>query len=269
MKTDRVRALLLFFWVALTILMTILAEVIPIGGQTTGQLSARYPTLITPAGYAFAVWGLIYMGLAGFAVYQALPGQQRSERLRALRGPLLVNLAANVAWILAWHHTHIGLSLVAIVTMLVSLMVAYLRLSRYPVSSRAEIWLVRAPISVSLGWMMVATVVNAVVWLRSLAGDGGAMAPLWAVVALVLTAGACGVVTLRQQDWAFTLSALWALTAIAVQQSGTPTVAATALLAASAIALAKTVGGIVGAERPVRSEPNPQRRRALPPGKTA
>src|ERR1041385_6980356 len=113
MKNDRIRAILLFFWVAVTILINVLAEVSPLGGQTTGDVLERFPTLITPAGYASLLWSLIYAGLIGLAVYQALPHQQQSAPLRAIRGPLLVNLAANVAWLLAWHQDQIFLSLVA------------------------------------------------------------------------------------------------------------------------------------------------------------
>jgi tryptophan-rich sensory protein len=269
MKTDRIRAVLLFFWVGLTITMNILAEVIPLGGQTTGQVSDRYPTLITPAGYAFSLWALIYAGLAGFAVYQALPRQQHSETLRAIRGPLLVNLAANVAWVIAWHQDRISLSLVAMIALLLSLVTAYIRLDRFPVGSRAETWLVRAPISVYLGWVTVATAVNAAVWLRSLGWDGGDTAPFWAVIALCVVTLVCGAVTLRQQDWAFALTALWALTAIAVQQSDTPSVAATALLAASVIAFAKLMGGLGSGPTRVRPASDTGQRGSLPPRRAA
>jgi hypothetical protein len=260
MKNDRIRAILLFFWVVLTVLINILAEVFE-----------RYPTLITPAGYAFLLWGPIYLGLIGLSVYQALPRQQRSERLRAIRGPLLVNLAANVAWVLAWHHDQIFLSLFAMATMADSLATAYARLDSFPVSSRAEFWLVRTPISVYLAWTTVATIVNTAVWLVASRVDSGDTAPFWAAMALTVAAIVCGVITLRQQDWAFALTALWALTAIAVQQSGTPPVAAAALLAASVVALAKTIGGITGIPAaPSRPEPTPDRQRqALPSGKTA
>jgi hypothetical protein len=270
MKNDRIRAILLFFWVALTILISILAEAIPLGGQTIGDVLERYPTLITPAGYASALGCLIYAGMIGLAVYQALPHQQRSTRLRAIRGPLLVTLAANVAWILAWHHDRIFLSFVAMVTMAGSLAAAYVRLDRFPVGSRAELWLVRTPLSLSLAGVILATLLNTAVWLLTLGIDGGNATPIRAVVTLIVAAALCGAITLRQQDWPFTLAVLWMLTAIAAGQSGTPPVAATALLAASFVALAKTIGGITGLPAARRLEPTPEQQpRSLPPGTVA
>ncbi len=58
------------------------ANIVPINGQTTGGVSDRFPTLVTPAGFAFIIWGIIYLFLAGFVVYQALPAQARNPRLR-------------------------------------------------------------------------------------------------------------------------------------------------------------------------------------------
>jgi benzodiazapine receptor len=50
-----------------------------IGGKTTADISKLHPTLVTPAGYVFAIWGVIYVLLGVFVVYQALPSEKWKE----------------------------------------------------------------------------------------------------------------------------------------------------------------------------------------------
>jgi len=87
----------------LTIALNAMATSIPLGGQTPPEISAKYPSLFTPAGFTFSIWGVIYLGLLLFIIYQALPSQRSNASLGRISLLFKVNCLANGAWILAWH----------------------------------------------------------------------------------------------------------------------------------------------------------------------
>ena len=105
-----------------------LANILPINGVTTGELSDAYPSLFTPAGYVFGIWGLIYLLLVIFVVYQARDAQQHNLRLDALGYAFVVSCVFNIGWIFAWHYGQILLSTLFMLGILASLVVCYERL---------------------------------------------------------------------------------------------------------------------------------------------
>ena len=214
------------------ILVNVLANMMPLGGVTTGEISARYPTAITPAGYAFSIWTLIYAGLIGFSIFQALPAQDDNEAVRAVRIPIVLSNLANISWIYLWHHFEIRWSLLAITGLLAALTYAYIRVDRLPARTEGEWWLLRVPLSVYLGWVTVATVVNTAVTLVYL-GWGGLGIPdaTWGMLVLAVVALLCSALALYQADIALSLTFIWALVAIARGQADLPMVPGTAILA--------------------------------------
>lgn len=88
-RSDRVYPILVLAATLATILVNGLATTLPLNGQSTGEISDRFPSLFTPAGYVFSIWGVIYLGLISYAVYQALPAQRTNSRLRSIAGPIL------------------------------------------------------------------------------------------------------------------------------------------------------------------------------------
>jgi hypothetical protein len=68
---------------AATIVMNALASLLPLNGRTTGEISDSFSLVFVPAGYVFSIWGLIYLAVVGFAVFQALPSQQSNPRVAA------------------------------------------------------------------------------------------------------------------------------------------------------------------------------------------
>src|SRR5690349_14533258 len=70
------------------------------GGVATNVVSDNNPTVITPSGWAFAIWSLIYAGLIAFSIYQLLPAQR--ERFRAVRRAYILSCVANCAWLYFW-----------------------------------------------------------------------------------------------------------------------------------------------------------------------
>lgn len=240
MPSDTVRQATNVVALVATVAVNALANALPLNGQTTGEISDRFPVYITPAGYVFSIWGLIYLGLISFVVYQALPAQRANPRLRRVGYLFALSCAANIGWLLLWHYNFITLSLAAMIILLITLIAIYERLEigRSSVSG-AERWLVRAPFSIYLGWISVATIVNATVTLYNLGwGGGGVSEEAWTAILLAAAVLIAATVLRRRGDIAYGLVIVWAAAGIAVKHAGTPPVALAAGLAAAAVALA-------------------------------
>jgi tryptophan-rich sensory protein len=203
---------------ALVITVNGLANALPINGVTSGEISDQYASLVTPAGYVFSIWGVIYALLAVFVGYQALPAQRDDRRLQRLGYAFAVSCLCNVAWLFAWHYQQIVVAWVLIVALLVTLMVCYERVRGAPYG-RIERFAVVLPFSVYLGWVTVATIANTAIVLLDLGVDGGGAAPAWGVLAIAAAVAVGVTMLLRRADIAFNLVLVWALAGIAVAQS--------------------------------------------------
>jgi hypothetical protein len=224
---DTLRQIVVVLSVLLTLVVNILANALPLNGLNTGQISDRFQVYFVPAGYVFSIWGLIYIGLIAYAVYQALPSQRQNPRLRAVGWWAVLAGLANSAWIFLWHYEQFPLTLVAMLALLFSLIVIYLRLGigRTQVPP-AETWAVRLPFSIYLGWITVATVANVTSLLDYLNWDGLGLSPvvwMWIVLAAVLVISV--LMSFTRRDVAYTLVILWALAGIAVKHAAVPAVA--------------------------------------------
>lgn len=222
------------------VVMNTLANVLPLAGRDTGAISARFPVLFTPAGYTFSIWGVIYLALSVFVIYQALPAHRTHPRLRRLGYLFVLSCVLNISWLFAWHHLLIALSLVIMIGLLVTLIMIYERLEigKRPVD-RAEMLAVRIPFSLYLGWITVATIANTTIAFYNLGwSPGGTAAALWAIVALIAAVGVGLRITLRRGDVPFNLVLVWAFVGIAVARVDTPFVMIAALVAATVILLA-------------------------------
>ena len=188
MKRDTLRQVIAVIAVVATIVVNALANILPFNGQETGAISDRFAIYFVPAGYVFSIWGLIYLGLIAYAIFQALPAQRENPRLRSIGGLFLLSSVANIAWIFLWHYEVFAATLPVMLVLLGSLIAIYLRLGTGLTQvSRAETWMVRVPFSVYLGWITVATVANATQLLYFLGWNGGALGPeVWTVIMLAV-----------------------------------------------------------------------------------
>lgn len=190
-----------------------------IGNTTTGEISDKYPTFITPSGYAFAIWSLIYFGLVLFSIYQFLPAQRSNSRLRKIRTMYILSCAANYAWLYAWHYEMILFSLFWMFVLLGSL--AFINVNLQNTKSVAETVLARVPFNLYFGWVTAATIINFTVTLLFFgvrASDS--VTTILACLLIVAAAVLGGIIRFKLNAAAYTLAILWALTAIAVKQSG-------------------------------------------------
>lgn len=217
-----------------TLIVNGLANVLPINGQTTAEISDRFEVFFTPAGYVFSIWGLIYFGLAALAIYQALPAQSDNPRLDKARIWIVLSGLANIAWILLWHYENYPLTLLAMLTILGSLIATYVSLDVGTERvSRGERWFVQLPISIYLGWISVATIANATVLLDYLGWGGWGIRPeIWAGLMVVAALAIGWLMAYRRADWAFPIVLTWAFIGIGVQNSNIQEVAYVAWIAA-------------------------------------
>jgi benzodiazapine receptor len=228
-----------------------LANALPLNGQTTGEISDRFQVYFVPAGYVFSIWGLIYLGLIAFAVYQALPSQRDNPRLRRIGYLFALSCVANIAWLFLWHYEIFPLTLVAMLSLLLLLIAIYLRLDigRAQVST-AEKWLVHVPFSIYLGWITVATIANVTSLLDYLNWNGWGVSPeAWTVIMLVAGVAIASAVSLSRGDVAYMLVIVWAFAGIAVKHAGTPVVATAASVTTALVALMLLVGLLFGGRR--------------------
>ncbi len=216
-----------------------LANVLPLNGQTTGEISDRFQVYFVPAGYVFAIWGLIYLALIAYSIYQALPSQRQNSRLQRVGWLYVVSCAANIAWLFLWHYEFFTWTILAMGVLLLCLIAIYLILGigRSRVSA-TETWLTRVPFSIYLGWITVATIANATSLLYYLHWDGWGLAPeYWAVIMLAVATVITLLIRLTRGEVAYLAVIIWAFVGIAVEHSATLVVAIAAWIAAAMVVL--------------------------------
>lgn len=203
-----------------------------LGGIDPGAISNRYPTRVTPAGYAFAIWSLIYLGLIAFAVFQALP--RNVERFRSIRSVYILNCAANCAWLYLWHQQSIAVCALVIFIMLGTL--AYINAKLQTTDSIGEFWLAKFPFGLYFGWVTAATILNAAAALVYLNVQISDSLTNYLAAGLILTATALGIVIrFKLNNVFYPLAIAWALTAIAIKQSGQTIIVASAAVSVNVL----------------------------------
>ncbi len=224
----------------LTITMNILATALPLNGQDTGEISDRFDIYFVPAGYVFSIWGLIYLGLIAFMIYQALPAQKDDPLLKKIYPAYWIGSLANIVWLFLWHYNIFSITLVAMLTILVSLLYIYGQISKASSDlDRNQKWFIRLPFSIYLGWISVATIANVTQVLFFFDWGGWGIAPaVWAVIMLAV-ATLLGLLMLwRETDVPYTLVLVWAFIGIVNSQADTALVANAAWVASVILILA-------------------------------
>ncbi|KAI7263768.1 hypothetical protein KC345_g9041 [Hortaea werneckii] len=215
-----------------------LAVTLPLGGNSTGEISDRYHTYITPAGYAFSIWSLIYLLLAGFIIYQFRSDTAGRDSVQRIGIWFVLSCIFNMGWLFLWQYLYIELSLAAMVLMLISLIVIYRRTRSIPDATTGEKWLIKLPFSTYLGWISVATIVNVSIVLDKNNWDGfGLSDSLWAVIMLCTGVLLAVIVSFPYRDSIYPLVFVWAYIAISIEHKGTDNIVFTGLIAAGLLLL--------------------------------
>ena len=219
-KTGRQNVAVTVFFLVM-VLINALANVLPINGVTTGQVADSLPNLFVPAPVTFSIWGLIYLLLLGYVLYNFIIHEDdRENKVRGM-GQLAkyfcLSSLLNVCWMLAWHYGQILLSTVLMLLLLVSLLLARLQIRGMQLRGREKL-LLRLPFSVYLAWICVASIANVTASLVHLSWGGFGIGPeIWTSTVLILGILVGGLTMLRLKDGAYGLVLIWAYAGILVK----------------------------------------------------
>jgi len=204
------------------ILMNVLSNALPINDQTMPVISAKYPSLFTPAGFTFSIWGVIYLALLVFVIYQALPAQRSNRKIAGISTLFQFNCIANAVWIVVWHYDLLAISVLVMLAILVSLMMIYRKLV-------GETYFLRLPFSLYTAWISLATIANiSALQINSGWDNVGVTAVQWTFLKLALAGSIGATVIANFRDIGFILVVAWAAYGISVMQVETTAVAGAA-----------------------------------------
>ncbi len=197
------------------VVVNFLANSLPINNRSTGAISDAYPNLFTPAGLTFSIWGLIYLLLAGYLIYQFISFKEKRSQKKEL---LLKNInilfiatsIANITWIFAWHYDLIGLSVLIMAVMLI-LLIKIADILRTEKMTSVEKIFISTPFSVYFGWITVAAIANITVFLVSVGWTGFGIADfIWTSIILIVGT-LIGILRMRKdKNIAYGLVLIWA-----------------------------------------------------------
>jgi hypothetical protein len=229
-----------------------LAVILPINGQNTGAISDKYPNLFTPAGITFSIWGVIYLFLLLYTIYQtgliwkATP--QQNTIVHRIGGLYILTCIFNAAWILCWHYDLVALSVVVMLLLLTTLIFIYLRIRdilKHAVLSHKK-WLVMMPFSLYLGWITVATIANATALLVFYKWDGFGIGPvIWTILLLCIAATITMTMLGKFKDYAYSIVVIWAVLGIFIKHVTIFKMDYIAIIVTTVIVIAVILIGIV------------------------
>lgn len=213
------------------VVANVLSNALPINNQTMPEISARYPSLFTPAGFTFSIWGVIYAALLVFVVWQALPSQRDNAKVAALSNYFKLNCLMNALWIVVWHYNLLALSLVVMLVILVTLIRIYRELlADIDMATWGEHAVLYLPFRVYTAWIAIATIANASVVQTGFGWDDiGISAVQWTLLKLAFAGAIGATMVIKLRDIPFALVVAWATYGISMKQAATPAVAGTAL----------------------------------------
>lgn len=214
-----------------------LANILPFNGITTGEVSDQFKVYFVPAGYVFSIWGLIYILLIAYAVYQALPAQKDNPALRKIGWWYVLGSVANSIWIFLWHYQQFPLTLVLMIVLLISLLMIYMKLEigLGKVSLGMRLF-VHLPFSIYLGWITVATIANVTDVLEFAGWNGWGIDPkVWAVIMLIVAVVVAELTAYNRGDLAYLAVIVWAFIGIGQKFTGVSPVYEAAYAAAGIV----------------------------------
>ncbi len=220
-----------------TVIVNFLAVLLPIGGNTTQELSDAIPNLFVPAGITFSIWTFIYLFLGLFSVYQIRDITKKDKIEMKFLDDIgyffIIGSLANILWIIVWHYQLVPISLIFMIILLISLLFIYVKLnigkSEVP---RIEKVAVHITFSIYLGWITVATIANVTAVLVVLGVDGfNLLAEVLTILVIVVAVIITYAMLLLRKDYAYSIVIFWALLGIFIKQiTANLTIAVTALI---------------------------------------
>ncbi|MEH7302567.1 TspO/MBR family protein [Neobacillus drentensis] len=202
-----------FLGLLLVVIVNALANILPLNGQTTGEISNRLNVLFTPAGYVFSIWGLIYL-LLFIWVLRQLPKNRRNLPLyQSTCGLFLLTCMLNILWIFLWHYEYFFYTVLVMIAFLITLIFLYKKVKSFHPPKIDVI-----PITIYLGWVSVALIANSSYYLVYIQWNGWGTSPVvWTVIMLWVAALLAGIFHMKEKDPYYVLVFIWALIGIGVK----------------------------------------------------
>jgi hypothetical protein len=220
MKNTYIKILAAISYIAM-VTVNALANILPINNRGTGEVSDAYANLFAPAGVTFSIWGLIYLLLLIYVVYQFFAKPEKQELIKKINIFFIISSLANIAWIFAWHYDQIIVSVLLMVIILVSL-IKTANLIRKENFTNSEKFLISTPFSVYFGWITVASIANITTLLVSLKWNGfGVSELIWTSIILIVGAMIGATRGIYDKNIAYLLVLIWAYTGILIKHTST------------------------------------------------
>lgn len=230
-----------------TVVINYLSNTGIFNNNTMASVSARYENFFTPSGYAFSIWGLIYLLLAAFVIYQArgISGKREVPAVVEKIGWLFVlSCVANSVWVLAWLYDFTGLSVLIMIALITSLWLIIVRTRmEMDLISIKKIALTWWPFAVYFGWITVALIANIAAWFTKIGWDRFGLSPVtWAVIMICVAGVVHLVLTWKRNLRESSMVGVWALVAIAVANwDSAPAVVNAAIIVSSVILISSAI----------------------------
>lgn len=192
------------------IAVNFLANALPIAGKNTGEISDSYPNLFTPAGFTFAIWGVIYLLLASFVIFYLSKKEDERGLFEKVSKFFIISSLANIAWIFCWHYGLMILSVILMLVILVSLIKIADIINKEKLNTKEQIFL-RLPFSVYFGWITVATIANVVASLVKFSWSGWGLTPITWLIIILIVGAIIGIIrSIKDRNVPYILVFIWA-----------------------------------------------------------
>lgn len=224
--------LLNWLFLLLVIAVNALANILPINGYNTGQISGFYPNYFVPAGFTFAIWGIIYLLLLNYNIaytYYTIRVQKFPTVKKVLNNINIyfrITCVLNVSWILAWHYLQITMSVIIMLLFLATLIIIFLMFKKQLKElTLLHRFLIYTPFTVYLGWISVATIANITAMLVKYNWGGfGIQGVYWSATMMCIAIFLGVFFSIKYKALAYTAVIAWALWGIKAAQGNLCTV---------------------------------------------
>ena len=205
--------------VIVMITANIVFEILPLNGISTAQVSNAHDTILTPPGFTFSIWGIIYLwlllgGLYQIGLFHAQKDADNPDLIYAVKSLIPVVCVIDIIWLVMWHYELLLLSLLVIVLLWIALVFLYLRLLPEIRTMKERLFLL-CPISIFLAWISAASLLNLTVFIHDLSSDmfGLGMLP-WSIAVLLILFAISEIFIIKYADYVFGLTSVWAFAGI-------------------------------------------------------
>lgn len=216
------------------ITVNILSNTLPLGGRSTKEISDQFYINITPAGYAFIIWSVIYILLGGFVIYQLRRETGTRDSVLSISIWFVLSCLFNMTWLFLWHYLYIEWSVAAMLMLVITVSVIYRKTRRISYPTTGEMLLIRLPFSIYLGWVCAAFLVNVGIVIHKNGWSPLGLTELgWSIALLCIGAILALLISYPSRDSILPLVFVWAYISIAIEHKDVDKILITSFILAA------------------------------------